>query len=94
MSKTRGQIRKITIGPNPLMGMAFEVGRKHRAGKDNEVMITQIVEDFEHFHEFGHKRFMVEAQEYGGEPFVWKEFENIPVLLEYSLPTGEEIQKI
>lgn len=97
MSRTKGKIRKITIGIDPVLhGMSFEVGRQHRAGGTNTATITQIVEDFEHWKNFGVKRFLVEAKEDNStsEPFVWKEFESMPVLIEYSIPDGNEIEKV
>jgi hypothetical protein len=92
--RTKGNIRKVTIGPDPLKAMAFEVDREYRSGMDRKIVITQIVEDIEHFHSTGMIRFLVEAKDKQGNLFVWKEFENMPFLLEYSLPEGNEVEKV
>lgn len=78
-----GVIRKIVVGHNPKdEGMAFQVG-----GRFGNKIVTDIVEDINHFYIFGRVRFLVyvEVENEKGGAILWKGLEGVPVTIEYDL---------
>jgi hypothetical protein len=86
MPSIRAKIRKLTLGSNPKdNGIAFQVG--NRAGGD-EYIISEILEDTNHFFSFGSVRFLVFIQSVSNnQTFLWKSFQDLPTSVEYFLPS-------
>ena len=86
------KIRKVTIGDNPFAGgQAFLVGRPPM--KESMYLISEIIEDSNALILSGISRFNVYISEKGGEHFLWKAFERVPILIEYYLPDDKDDQR-
>jgi hypothetical protein len=83
-----GVIRKIIVGPNPKDdGLSYQLGNfgKH-------LIITNILEDVNHFYLFGRIRYLIYVKEgIKAESKLWKALENVPVTIEYDLSGSEVI---
>lgn len=91
MSNTvRGSIRKITLGPNPRDAKAVSVGGP--GGMDGTV--TQILRDANYFIQTGKEKFLVFIKNKSGVEHIWNEIIDIPVVIEYSDPKSEPINKV
>lgn len=86
MLTIRAKIRKITLGDNPKEdGIAFQVGNK--AGRDGHI-ISEIIEETNNLFSFGSVKFLVFIKlPSESDRFLWKSFQNVPVSVEYFLPT-------
>jgi len=84
-------IRKITIGSSPKEeGIAFQIGK--RAGND-DFKISKIIEDTNNFFSFGAVRYLVFISDLNNKnEYLWKAFENVPIIIEYYLPTEDYIK--
>lgn len=83
-----GKIRKLVCGENPRdFAMAFQVGSPFKNGD----VITEIVEDVNHFFIFGKIRFLIYLLQSKKDPFLWKAVEGVPVVIEYFSPDEKEI---
>ena len=79
---TKGVIRKITIG-DLKNGMNYIVGQTVMNGK---AKITDIIEDEAYFREYGLIRYNVYVKRFDdGWTYLWKDFKNQPVAIEYNL---------
>ena len=82
-NRPTGIIRKIILGQNTLNGLAFTGGQ--RAGREEEgKSISCIVEDSDHYYNFGKVRYFIYYKDKAGEEKLWKSFVDIPVTIEYS----------
>jgi hypothetical protein len=82
------EIRKITLGENPLAGgMVFVVG-KDAVSPSSGYIISSITEDTNNYVFFGITRYNVyiKLRKVGSDELLWKAFERVPVTIEYSLP--------
>jgi hypothetical protein len=88
MKRPTGTIRKITLGTNPLMGLAFTVGQEAIKGSGNTV--SQIIEDTDNYYSFGTVRYFVYYKTKKGDEKLWKSFVEIPVIIEYDENGNEQ----
>lgn len=86
MARHSRTIRKITLGDNPLdRGLALVVG--HSAGPRRlEYKISAIREDDQNHIEYGITRYTVYIQKDDELEIVWKQFERVPISIEYGIP--------
>lgn len=78
----RGKIRKITMGPDPLNGLAFAVDQtKGVPGK-----IVEIKDDKNYLMQTGREKILVIVENYENVVYVWKEIFNVPFVLEFGNP--------
>jgi uncharacterized protein (UPF0333 family) len=78
---SRGIIRKITLGSNPLNeGFSYVVGKESIKGSGN--IISAIIEDENNYHLFGKIRYDI-YHKINKEERIWKSSVDIPVFIEY-----------
>jgi hypothetical protein len=79
---TKGLIRKLTIG-DLKNGMNYVVGQTVMSGS---AKITNIIEDEAYFREYNLIRYNVYVKRFDdGFTYLWKDFKNQPVAIEYNL---------
>ena len=79
---TKGLIRKLTIG-DLKTGMNYIVGQTVMGGS---AIITDIIEDEAYFMQYNLIRYNVYVKRFDdGFTYLWKDFKNQPVAIEYNL---------
>tara|TARA_R100001443_G_scaffold113298_1_gene127762 strand:+ start:1086 stop:1367 length:282 start_codon:yes stop_codon:yes gene_type:complete len=79
---TKGLIRKLTIG-DLKTGMNYIVGQTVMGGS---AKITDIIEDEAYFMQYNLIRYNVYVKRFDdGFTYLWKDFKNQPVAIEYNL---------
>lgn len=86
---SKGFIRKITVGRDPLNGgKAFQVGG---FGPGVGSKVINIVHDHNYLLQYGREKYLIVAEDDQKRKFVWDEIIDMPVVVEYSKPGETQV---
>lgn len=86
----RGNIRKLTLGTDPINAKAVGVGTYIR-GLDST--IVEILRDNNYFIQTSKEKFLVYIENSQKIKYLWNEIIDVPVVIEYSDPKADPVNK-